>query len=738
MRIAVVVMNNVTGDSRVQKIASSALVRGHEVLVIGTSDRRASGPAVVGGAPVVRVVSASRYYSRETLRELSDRRHTVRAERTEALLQHLETRSQRNRGWRLVRSTVIRSRTVARRIHELREAGRRAVDRQLARRGAQVPPLWRVGAGQLVDYENALAPVLSAFEPDVVHVNDPHPLAAAVELRDRLVGERDVTIVYDAHEWWEGVNHDGSAFQVGLLAVERSHIREVDHVVTVTDEIATRLQKGYRLPVRPTVVRNVPRAGTQPARGRLTLRAELGLAKQVPLLVYSGTLLQRRGVHDIVSALADLPECHLALVAPPGHPSRAELSARAEALGVGDRVHITDFVPADSVAWYLSDATMGISALQRSQQHDLAAPTKLAEYVHAGLPLVVSDCVTQAELVTRTGIGEIFQAGDPSTLAAAVRRALGRTHELRQRVAELRETDPMDWESEFDRLTPLYGGPGEARTRDGVGLIFPHADLVSLPWAEAPMLVQRRRSQPDMAVALTRVLSLRGRRLVVSDGSPTCFAGIGPQPWQALTLLQAWGTDVALLVRAGSDIPADAALALPVLVRDPRHLHDVPGAAWLPMVASPGSRAAEPDPAADVSLVTYSEDLAASVVESLRRALAPRDIELLPAATWNAEAGLHVDSWTGEAGEQRVVDFLAGGAGVIAPAGSSPSPVAARPVVLADPDEMTAVVVGLIDDGERRDALRRQSMAYVREHHDPDVVLEVLLAAAAGSRATAS
>jgi len=219
---------------------------------------------------------------------------------------------------------------------------------------------------------------------------------------------------------------------------------------------------------------------------------------------------------------------------------------------------------------------------------------------------------------------------------------------------------------------------------------------------------------------------------VVSDGSPTCFAGIGPDPGQALALLRAWGADVALIVRALSDAPGVIDRTIPVLVTDPRLLVEITGSEWLPAVASPAAMAAAPEVNRDPAEVTHSHDLDPTVIESLRAALAPQGVTPRPVTGWTAGSDLHVDSWTGAAGEQRVVDFLAAGTAVVVPTRSVPPVLGERPFVTAPAGDVAAAVLSLLDDHGERAALRSRALAYARTTHAPDAVLERLTAAATG------
>ncbi|MEO6143546.1 MAG: glycosyltransferase, partial [Dermatophilaceae bacterium] len=179
------------------------------------------------------------------------------------------------------------------------------------------------------------------------------------------------------------------------------------------------------LPRVPDVVMNIPSiTGNQ--GGGPSLRETVGVADGIPLLVYSGGMTPARGVGTIIEALPSLPGVHLAIVAVPAKvtPFVQSLLDRASALGVGDRVHIAPPVASEHVVGYLSSATIGVHPMVHFPSHDMALPNKLFEYLHARIPVVVSDCKVMADFVRTHGHGEVFVAEDPQDLAAQVRKVL--------------------------------------------------------------------------------------------------------------------------------------------------------------------------------------------------------------------------------------------------------------------------------------------------------------------------
>jgi len=280
-------------------------------------------------------------------------------------------------------------------------------------------------------YHRAFLPALRELAPDVIHVHDIHLLAVVAHYA--AGASPRPRVVYDAHEFVAGLAVSGARTQRsvdGWAALERQFIRSADRVITVADGLAERLQALHHLERRPAVVHNAPIAwgagATTGSGSSRSLRGECEIGPDVKLAVYSGALSVARGVDTAVEVLGLLPDLHLAVVAVPyPHPMEARLREIAARVGAADRLHLVPPVPSHEVPSYLSQADVAVSPiLGDSVSYDEALPNKLFEFLHAGLPMVVSDCRAVAQFVTEHGLGAVFRAGDVDDLARGLREVL--------------------------------------------------------------------------------------------------------------------------------------------------------------------------------------------------------------------------------------------------------------------------------------------------------------------------
>ena len=347
---------------------------------------------------------------------------------------------------------------------------------------------WRRSLPVTRYYRRGFLPTLRALAPDAVHVHDIHLLGTVVEYAGAAA--RRPQVVYDAHEYVAGLAVSGARTQRsvdGWASMERELIGFADRVITVSDGLAERLQSVHQLERRPAVVHNAPVAwanGVETSKGRgmpdsvgssRSLRDECGLEQGVALAVYSGALSAARGVETAVRALGLLPDLHLAVVAVPfPHPMAARLREIAEGVGAVDRLHLVPPVPSHEVPSYLSEADVAVSPIVGdSVSYDEALPNKLFEFLHAGLPMVVSDCRAVAQFVTEHGLGAVFRAGDADDLARALRTILA--DPPRPDTAALRRE--YCWQGQeptlvavYDELLPGLRAPAMAITPEALQL----------------------------------------------------------------------------------------------------------------------------------------------------------------------------------------------------------------------------------------------------------------------------
>jgi glycosyltransferase involved in cell wall biosynthesis len=513
--------NDIRNDARVKKSAVSLVRLGCRVTLVGRSASGVREEAEMSGVQVVRVpvpwvhrkagavdaASASHWWRSEDARRAATRALAARDRGHEESIGRAVRRfgaagGALARAWWAVAHV---GNLAARRVVRVHRGLARRVER---RRGGLLHRGWRWYAGAALDYREHMTDEVVALAPDAIHAHDVNMMAVADAAVSVLAARgRRVEWVYDAHELVSGLSvYAGRSVleRAAWAAIEARYIRRAARVVTVSPALAAELQRAYRLPRLPEVVVNAPweRPLPEPVVG---VREELGLAADVPLAVYSGGLTEARGVATVVEALPRVPGVHVVVIPTPARAPHVQvLAERATELGVADRFHVAAPVPPDRVVENLSTADVGLIPIMRFPSHDVALTNKLFEYLHAGLPVVVSDCPSQAAFVREHGIGTVHVAGDPESAAQALRDAFSRTAALREAVRGSSLRTQWSWQQSERTLGALYAdllGPVEGTP---AAADFPTLDEAVSPPREPLRVVVRGRTQPEVPTALER------------------------------------------------------------------------------------------------------------------------------------------------------------------------------------------------------------------------------------------
>jgi len=448
------VANDVRLDSRVQKAAYSAAEAGYDVLLLGYEPNRKgrpSDPAYIGAAQVVRTGLHNKWQIAQwPLKDDGAPSLRVLPFRALSFASSLD--------YRLRRRIVQRIKEPGTGDGSVKHRAKELLWKAYFRDGD-----WRRTARHLLWLEASWAALIEEFEPDIIHAHDMHTPGIAVRVADRLgkVGKRP-KVLYDAHEFVAGVTMPEQR-RLAYVGLEGEFVRKADAVITVSPLLAQWLQERYGLAGTPGVVANAPMLhlpGEEHEERELkadapSLRTACGLAEDVPLLVYSGAVSPMRGIATMVQGLPELPDVHVAVVRGADTEFTRALEKQAQDLGVRDRLHLVGYVAPHLVPQYLASADIGVIPILHTPNHEVALITKYYEYMHAKLPIVVSDVQAMADFTRELGNGEVFTAGDAHEYAQAVAKVLA------DRAAYAsRYTDDLlaanSWEGQAEVLSGVY------------------------------------------------------------------------------------------------------------------------------------------------------------------------------------------------------------------------------------------------------------------------------------------
>ena len=176
-------------------------------------------------------------------------------------------------------------------------------------------------------------------------------------------------------------------------------------------------------------------------------RRELGLPEQGTLLLSVGHLVERKGHHVAIEALAELPDARLVIVG--DGEMRSELEARAAQSDVSGRVIFAGARPNAELARWYSAADALILASSREGWANV-----LLESMACGTPVVATRIWGTPEVVAAPEAGELVEQRTGAAIAAGVGTLLSRrpARETVRRYAE-----GFGWEPTSRAQLELFG-----------------------------------------------------------------------------------------------------------------------------------------------------------------------------------------------------------------------------------------------------------------------------------------
>jgi glycogen synthase len=298
-----------------------------------------------------------------------------------------------------------------------------------------------------------------ATSPEVVHAHD-----AAMLLPGLVVARcKRARLVYDSHELAASVPYRERLWGWVVSALEWAVVPRCDAVITVSDGIADRLAERYRLRRRPTVVRNVSALAEG---GRGGLRRRLGIDRDVQLVLHQGAPAPDRGCEVLLDAVARCDGVRLAFLGDPEPGYGERLRAEIERRGLGVRVDLLASVPLGDLLANTVEADVGVTLLQDTcENHRLALPNKLFEYIAARIPVIASAMPEIERLVGSYGIGWCVEPDDPDQLARAIGAAMAARGDAALGDRLERAAAELNWSRERLRLVGLYEEFAGGRSR---------------------------------------------------------------------------------------------------------------------------------------------------------------------------------------------------------------------------------------------------------------------------------
>lgn len=298
----------------------------------------------------------------------------------------------------------------------------------------------------------------------VVHVHD-LPFALLVSLVGKILRRK---VVYDAHEDHVGMII-GYLKRKGLLRriyftiflfyyifSEKIVCRLATNIIVVVDENKNRLIKLNVPEDKIVVVSNTADVD------KLSKLRKPPIRKKGEIVIsYIGGFSYLRGLDFLIKALKRIVErksgIRLLLVGD-GGKAVTELVEMSKQLGVEKYVTFTGWVSFDKAMEYLQESDIGVIPHRSSPHTNSTIPHKLFQYMFYEKPVIVSSVKALKRIVTETGCGLVFRAGNHEELAERLLEAINNASKRKAMGEKGRRAvgSKYNWDIEQKKLLLIY------------------------------------------------------------------------------------------------------------------------------------------------------------------------------------------------------------------------------------------------------------------------------------------
>ena len=257
------------------------------------------------------------------------------------------------------------------------------------------------------------------YDCDIVHCNDLDALPIGVIVKK--IYNKDVKIVYDAHEYETEISGLTGFRKIIIKILEKKLIKYTNSVITVSDAIASEYVRLYKID-KPVVVLNTPPFFEFINKPNI-FRNTFNIKKEQVIFLYQGGLCKNRGVEIVLETFKTLNDKNhslhdKAVIVFMGYGPLENFIQ--EATQKYDNIYFHHAVPPDILLNYTGSADVGISLIEDvSLSYRYCLPNKFFEYIMADIPVIASNLYEMKKVIDKYKIGYAIE-NTPEILIEAI------------------------------------------------------------------------------------------------------------------------------------------------------------------------------------------------------------------------------------------------------------------------------------------------------------------------------
>jgi glycosyltransferase involved in cell wall biosynthesis len=257
-------------------------------------------------------------------------------------------------------------------------------------------------------------------------------------------------LVYDSHELFTEVPEliHRPKIQNIWLKIEEWIFPKLKNVITVCDSIATYYNNKYN--VRVNVIKNTPVSKT------VTIGTLPFPTNNKKIIIYQGAVNIGRGLETMIASMKFLEDC-IFLVIGTGDIFNS-LQKKVEKLNFNEKVKFLGKIAPDELKRITPLADLGISLEEDlGLNYRYALPNKIFDYIHASVPMIVSDLPEMKKVILENSIGKIIENRQPEKIAETISAIFKDEKQYFIWKSNLKKANKQyNWEKESEKLINIY------------------------------------------------------------------------------------------------------------------------------------------------------------------------------------------------------------------------------------------------------------------------------------------
>jgi len=230
-------------------------------------------------------------------------------------------------------------------------------------------------------------------------------------------------IIFDSHEYFTEVPELIGRPTVKKLwkTIERWILPKLQYVFTVSPSIANLYKNEYG--IEALLLRNLPKIS-----GKVNIKHNIKIEGK-HIVIYQGAINLNRGIEFMVKAMKYIDNAVLYL-AGKGDLS-GKISNLIKQLNLKDKVIMLGEISLEELKSYTVQADIGLSLEEdKGLNYRYALPNKLFDYIHANIPVLVSNLPEMKNIVEKYQVGEVIEKYDEKHIAEKIKSMLSNSEKM--------------------------------------------------------------------------------------------------------------------------------------------------------------------------------------------------------------------------------------------------------------------------------------------------------------------